>query len=204
MKNNIIIIILLIFIIISIFLNIITHFKVLDKDGMINYDKELSKIIKNKMNHGELISCTYSNSGDMNGNINSISLKKENNKYILETNYTPRHDIPLNIVEYNVEEKDLNELIDYINKYNLPSWSKLPVDNDLIALDAPTESISISYDDSKYNKSEYEVYTINFNIKVSSTGYNILKEFINKLNNLKKEKNIIREYKESEGDYQKE
>ena len=151
---------------------------------------KLKKIIKDKKDLGNLIEITYSNSGDSNGNTDFVSLDIKKMKIVTE--YRTTHSDPLKVKEYKVN--NIDKILDYINKYNIPAWNVLPIDTDIIVYDAPIKSIIFSYE--KDNKINY--YTIDFNMMIEPFGRDILNDFVKEFLLLKKKENLIKEYTKKE------
>ena len=150
----------------------------------------LKKIIKEKKDLGELIEITYSNSGDSNGNTDFVSLDLDKMKMITE--YRSMHAEPLKVKEYKVE--NINKVLEYIDKYNIPCWNTLPINMNNIALDAPIKTVTFSY--KKDDKVDY--YNIDFNMDIESFGRDILNEFVKEFLLLKTKDNLIKEYTKKE------
>ena len=96
------------------------------------------------------------------------------------------------VKEYKVN--NIDKILDYINKYNIPAWNVLPIDPDIIIFDAPIKSIIFSYE--KDNKINY--YTIDFNMMIEPFGRDILNDFVKEFLLLKKKENLIKEYTKKE------
>ena len=158
------------------------------------YEKELNKLLGEKTEHGELLSCGYSNSGDMNGNVDSAELKRqENGSLILKTQYSPSHDIPIEVKEYRADEDALDKLRTIIDEYNLSAWERLPR-SDYFALDAATKRIYMAFDDSASGGSRYESCSVDYDFMLPDKGYDILKKFTDCLFSWETEDRLIRTY----------
>jgi len=151
---------------------------------------KLKKIIKNKKDLGELLEITYSNSGDSNGNTDFVSLDIK--RMTVTTEYRTAYSDPLKVKEYRVD--NIDKILEYINNYNIPSWSILPINTDIIALDAPIKSIIFCY--KKDEKIEY--YNIDFNMAIEPFGRDVLNDFVKEFLLLKKKDNLIKEYTREE------
>lgn len=151
---------------------------------------KLKKIMKDKKDLGKLIEITYSNSGDSNGNTDFVSLDIKKMKIVTE--YRTTHLDPLKVKEYKIE--NIDKILDYIDKYNIPAWNILPIDPDIIIFDAPIKSIIFSYE--KDNKINY--YTIDFNMMIEPFGREILNDFVKEFLLLKKKENLIKDYTKKE------
>ena len=158
---------------------------------------ELDKIINSKIETGILTSIRYSRSGDMNGNIDTTTLNIKEKTII--TNYKAIHSDPLEVKKYKVSDEDINSIIDFINKYNLPAWSKLPSDPELYPLDAPSRILILEYDNSSVNGSEYESYSIDIHTMIfPKDTIKIVNDLINQMKSLIKEENLLKEYIDKE------
>lgn len=159
------------------------------------YSDELRSLINKQVPHDKLIRITYSNSGDSLGNVDVIELDITN--LVIRTKYTDSISNPVTIKEYSITEDNIKDIEEYVNKYNLIAWAGLPIDTDLIALDAPEKSIKLTYDNRSINN-EIEYYTISYNSKIPREGYPILNDLIIKLSALLNDNNLINEYQEKE------
>lgn len=146
-----------------------------------------------KRKYGHLLTVTYSNSGDMNGNIDSITL--DTNKKTIIKRYAVMHSDPIETKEYKITDEDIENVNEIIEKYKLQNLSKLPM-GDLFAYDAPTKTLTFIYDNSKIGGSSYESYNINYYMKLSKKDINHLNELTNYLSKLLKEDKLIKSYEE--------
>ena len=69
---------------------------------------------------------------------------------------------------------------------------------DLFAYDAPTRTISFTYDNSNIGGSSYETYSINYYMKLSKKQITQLNELTSYIFTLTKEENKIKEYVETD------
>lgn len=157
----------------------------------IKKEGKIDMLLKRK--YAYLLTVTYSNSGDMNGNIDSITL--DTTKKIIKKRYAAIHSDPIEVKEYKINIEAINSINKIIEKYNLPNLSKLPM-GDLFAYDAPTKTLTFTYDNSKIGGSNYETYSINYYMKLSKKDIIHLNELTNYLNSLLKKDNLIKSYKE--------
>ena len=156
---------------------------------------EIDMLFGKKNRYGKLLSVSYSNSGDMNGNIDRTSLNVE--KMLITTEYSPAHDVPTEVSEYSVTEEEVDTIEKMIKEYQLLKLSKLPM-GDLFAYDAPTTTLNFTYDNSSVGGSIYDNYSINYYMKLSKSDLNKLHKFTDYLNSLLKKENLVRSYVENE------
>ena len=90
----------------------LTAFVVIKKGCFSRYSKELNKIINKKTDSGELISISYSCSGDMLGNISSSTLTMETKLLLVKERVV--HSDPLTTATYKVSDKDVKEIKDTV------------------------------------------------------------------------------------------
>ena len=147
---------------------------------------KLKKIIKDKKDFGKLVEITYTNSGDVNGNTDFISL--DVNKMKVTVEYRSNYSEPLKVKEYKVS--NIDKILKIIDEYNLPAWKVLPINPSNIILDAAIKTIIFSYE--KDNKIEY--YNIDFNMEIEQFGKDILNEFLKEFFLLKNKDNLVKEY----------
>ncbi len=110
----------------------------------------------------------------------------------MRTEFRNYHHEPLLISEYEINDS-INNIVDKIIKYNLKAYRDLPIDTDLILLDAAIKSLTLVYNDSANNK---EYVTIDFNMKIPTTARKRLNEIVSDINALKEKSKLIREKKE--------
>lgn len=134
-----------------------------------------------KVEDNQLIEVTYSNSSDSNGNVDNISLNIT--KKIITTQYKAIHSDPLKTKTYKVSDKDINKIVSMIKDYKLINYTDLPIDTDLIAMDAPSTSLGLVYKtiDSK------EWHSISYNSKFPKGAFDKVKEVSNYLISLTKD-----------------
>ena len=171
---------------------------ILDGPGMVNETYGFKKIKNMNVEYGTLKSVRYSSSGDMNGNIDSTELKRqEDGSYIIETRFKQYYFEPMQCKEYSVSQESVNELESIIKEYNLIYWDKIDAE-DLYILDGPQSSLDFVYDESVNGGSKYKSYGFSIDKEFAEEESKIIKEFKDKLLSLINNENLIREYTESE------
>jgi len=159
------------------------------KDNKEGYSIELIKLISKEKNYDKLIKVIYSSSGDMNGNIDRITLDIKNNLLIHE--YKSIHSNPLKKEEYKVSENNVLDIEKYIEKYNFPMWKDLERREEF-ALDAPTTGILFIFDNRKINDNPYEEYYIDYEYQIPQDGREALYQLEEKLKSLKGQNNKLK------------
>ena len=159
------------------------------KDNKEGYSIELIKLISKEKNYDKLIKVIYSSSGDMNGNIDRITLDIKNNLLIYE--YKSIHSNPLKKEEYKVSENNVLDIEKYIEKYNFPMWKDLERREEF-ALDAPTTGILFIFDNRKINDNPYEEYYIDYEYQIPQDGREALYQLEEKLKSLKGQNNKLK------------
>lgn len=154
----------------------------------------LDKLLKEKVEVGELIGVSYSNSGDMLGNTDSISVDLK--EKVLKTKYANMHSDPLQVKEYKITNEDVAKIKSIVIRNNLPAFSFLEYDNTRFAYDAPTTHISLEYDNTSIGGSKYKTYGINYYYAIPDGGYELLNELVRYIRFLEKDENLIKEYLE--------
>lgn len=192
-------IILIIIILISLF---IILYKIARKnnknDNDSKYSKELQKLLKKEVNHDKLIKVSYSCSGDMNGNIDTIDIDIQ--ELILKTRYSEGVGIPVQVKEYKITKENVEKIIELIEKDNFVAWDGLPLDSEHIALDAPSKHITLTYDNSNIGLEKLKWYNISYDTQIPQDGYKLLNEFTNYIFSLKIDDNLINTYIEKDND----
>lgn len=171
---------------------------IMDGPGMVNETFGLKKIKNMDVEYGTLTSIRYSSSGDMNGNIDSTEIKRqEDGSYIIEKRFKQYYSEPLQCKEYSVSQESVNELESIIKEYNLIYWDKIDAEN-LYILDGPQSSLDFVYDESANGGSKYKSYGFSIDKEFAEEESRIIKEFKDKLLSLINSENLIREYSENE------
>ena len=156
------------------------------KENKEKYSIELIKLISKEKDYDKLIKVIYSNSGDMNGNIDRITLDIKNNLLIHE--YKSIHSNPLKKEEYKVSENNILDIEKYIEKYNFPMWKDLERREEF-ALDAPTTGMLFIFDNRKISNNPYEEYYIDYEYQIPQDGREALYQLEEKLKSLKGQNN---------------
>lgn len=165
-------------------------------DKKLNKNITLEKLYKIKTNHGELKGVSYSSGGSMLGERYEISIKYADGSLIGRKRVSGAHWIPIRVYEYEVEESALNHLKEYIDKYNLTVWDRLPYDDEMVVLDGPSHNIRLSYDDSAVGGSKYESFDISYENVIPENGREVLDDFVKLISNEFKEDKLIGTYLE--------
>ncbi|MBO4918937.1 MAG: hypothetical protein J5365_02150 [Erysipelotrichaceae bacterium] len=155
--------------------------------------EDLKKI---RSEHGELLSVSYRHGGGMNGDTFSQTIEtNKEGQVILTVNESSEHWIPLRVWEYRIEDEDVFvKLREYIDRYNLSVWKDLPFDEEHIALDAPSSSIGLIFNDEEYGGRKREYCTISYENIVPDGGYDVLNGFVSLIGSYAKNENLIRTY----------
>lgn len=163
---------------------------IMDGPDMVNENPELRKLINTKIEHGEYEKISYSSSGDMNGNVDEMTLDIANRKLI--TRYAAIHSDPIEVVEYEIPQEEIDKIIAKIDEYNFVAWSTLEKNEELIALDAATTYMTITCN----NKSGKEWYQIYYDSKFPDDGWSIFSNFSRDFFDLVNKGEKINSYKE--------
>lgn len=175
---------------------IISIFVIYDiKNSSGDYSKSLNRIINRKVKYDKLMEISYSNSGNMRGNVENLVIDVSEN--IIKYRYSEGFDIPVLVTEYSISDEEINKLNELIKKYNFPAWSNLPR-SDLIVYDAPSKSINLSYDNSRIGGHSYVDYDIDYDTKIPSDGFILLHEFTDYMFSLLNDEYYINSYTEIE------
>ncbi|MBR3117385.1 MAG: hypothetical protein IKF36_05915 [Bacilli bacterium] len=188
MKKRIIIIIGVVVICVSVLILILCNY---NSSG---YSKELKELIDTKVERDELTSITCSKELD-ESKIDSIEIDVKElsiKKYKGDSN-------SVTVDEYKITDSDVKKLKKYIDEYNLPAWTNLPVD-DIEVINEDKESIILKYDNSKVNDHPFEFYIIDINKGTKKEYYNIVIKFKDKIESLMNEDNKVKTYNEKNGE----
>ena len=178
---------------VSIIISIFVIYDIRNSSG--DYSKSLNRIINRKVKYDKLEEISYSNSGNMRGNVENLVI--DISSHVIRYRYSEGFDIPVLVTEYSISDEDINNLNEMIKKYNFPAWSNLDR-SDMIVYDASSKSISLSYDNAKIGGSNYVDYDIDYDTKIPSDGFILLNEFTDYMYSLMKEDNLINTYTEKD------
>ena len=165
-----------------------------DKES--KYSKELEKILKEKVEVDRLLSATYSNSGDMLGNLDSVTLDAKELKVV--SRYADMHSDPIQVKEYRITKEDVNKIDKMVKDDNLLALSNLEIDENKFAYDAPSRVLIFDYDNSAIGGGRYESYNINYIYAIPDDGYPLINTVKDYILSLCKEDNLVKEYMEED------
>ena len=147
------------------------------------YSKELLLLINQERRYDKLLEISYSCSGDMNGNVDKITLDVDNKTITHE--YKAIHSDPLKVRKNKVSEKNIKQLKKQIYKYNFPLWKDLE-DSEFVALDAPSCTLTFTYDNSSLGGPKTEWYSVDLDKEIPKDGRGAINHFIDSLLKLSK------------------
>ena len=147
-----------------------------DKDGKLKNGVTLSEIQRIDSKHGELIAASYHCGGGMNGDTFNADIERTDDGPVLTVRESGMYCFPLIVRKYTVPEEILTKLRAFSDEYNLPVWEKLPY-SDEQALDAPTASVSVVFNDRELGGGRYESYRVSFEQIDPKGGEKVLAEF---------------------------
>ena len=153
----------------------------------------MDMVLNKKNKFGNLISVSYSRSGDMNGNVDSTTLDVK--KMLVITRYAVMHSDPIEVKEYEVTEEEVSNISNMIDEMKLLKLSDLPM-GDVFAYDAATTVLSFTYDNSSVGGTSFDNYSINYYMKLTNKDLDKLHKFTDYLNSLVKEEKLVKSYKE--------
>ena len=143
----------------------------------------LKELKKRVIDLGDLIRVSYTSSGGMMGEYYNQELNFQKNE--MEITNQDWHHGPKTRIFYKVDEKEVQEIKKILIENNFRAWSEIAIDTSMIAMDAPSSSMGLSF--------EKGYATINRNIYMSDEERKIYSDVRQKINNLVKEENIIKE-----------
>lgn len=147
---------------------------------------------------GPLIGASYSNSGNMLGNLYRLETEiDEDGVFIVRETDSPQHDVRATIKEYRAPEGLLDRIEGIAEEAGMKGWDDLPM-SEFFPLDASTPTITLIYENRDPN--EY------FPIRITFTKYEELPEggddafhaVVDELSTCMTDENLIREYLEPE------
>lgn len=181
----------IIFIVILLLIIGLIIFKLTKKENKSPYSKDLQNLINKKVEDVEISIVEYSNSGNSNGNIDSMEFDLD--KKTIKTRFTYAIWEPITVKEYKLLDEDIIKIKEFIKKYNFLGWDKLPLDEELITLDDSSQVFVF-----RAYKPTYNSYSISYDNKIPDDGYPLLDEFREYLTSLLIDENKIKEYIEKE------
>ena len=146
----------------------------------------LKEIKKYKVDCGELLSLSFNSHGSMMGGFYTRRVDFKEKTYVISNQ--ANHAADIETVGYKVNDEDLDKIKKIVEEANLPIWSKIKIDNTLIAYDAPTSSISLIYEDHTFN--------IDSLVYKDEDELNIIRELNEILSSLEKEDKKFEDKKE--------
>ena len=132
------------------------------------------------MKLGELIFVSASYGGGMEGGSEDATLELDGERGTITFTETLSNGAPAVVRSYDVPADKVSDMKKYVSDYNLAAWSELP-ESELEALDRPTQSISLGYDNSSKGGSSFEIYTVSFDDQLPPSGTGILNGVLEKL-----------------------
>lgn len=154
--------------------------------------KELQGV---EVSHGPLTGVNYSHGGGMQGDTNLIELYRDSDgRAMIKTTSAAEHSFSLIVREYSADEQLFDALRERIDRDNLSVWEDLPFDEEFIALDAPSTSIGMYFDDSGTGGSRRNSCWISYDNVIPEGGYQILNEFVGILQSGIREENLCDTY----------
>lgn len=146
-------------------------------------DITVSRLQEYEVRHGDLLRVSYSTGGGMEGETHSETLAfDESGSLIFAVQSSPSHSIPVRVRTYAIADADImTKLRKYIDTYNLSVWEKLPFDDEMIALDAPSTDIALVFDDTAYGGNSYHTCRISFDNVIPEGGWDILNGLVSLL-----------------------
>lgn len=96
-----------------------------------------------------LVSCTYVSSGGMEGGHVYLKLSREGDSWVLQREKQDNHMEEEKVERYAVPESAARGLEEFFSWHDCENWKNLSVNEDMIALDAPTDSISFELADGR-------------------------------------------------------
>ena len=158
------------------------------KDKKSKYSNDLRKLLNNKIEYEKLLTVSYSNSGNMIGNIYEIDI--DLSEKIIKEQSSLENGMPITVVEYKMTDENVNDIEAIVRKYNFIGWKDLPLDEENIVLDDSTVNLSFKAIDSN---NKYQFTSISYDSKIPEDGYPLLKEYTDYIFSLLNDENKIKE-----------
>lgn len=148
----------------------------------------LEELKRRRLSWGELTSISFDTSGGMEGcyyhkEVDFINLK-------LTLVDRPHHNAEQRRKVYSANKEIIDKIKKLINENNMSAWKEIPCDRSLIAMDAPTSSFTIRFEDGSVNISTL--------INMDDEERAIYMEVLDLVNSLKDEKKLISDEEDKE------
>jgi len=127
----------------------------------------LEELINTKKTDEKIEALTYSGGGGMQGGHFSTRLSFKDKE--LTTTNKQFHYTPTTVAKYSVSDEKLNEIREYIEKYNFPAWSEIREDESLRPTDISVTVLSLCYPSYSYSIS----FITNFNKEESDIFFKL-------------------------------
>ena len=127
----------------------------------------LEELINKKITDEKIEALTYSGGGGMLGGHFSTRLSFKDKE--LTTTNQEFHYTPTIIRKYSVSDEQLNEIREYIEKYNFPAWSEIREDETMRPTDISVTVLSLCYPSYSYSIS----FITNFNKEESDIFFKL-------------------------------
>ena len=163
-----------------------------DSNHKFRKDVTLKELQSVEVSHGPLTGVQYSHGGGMQGDTNLIELYRDSDgRAVIKTSHAAEHSFSLIEKEYTADEQLFDALRERIDRNNLSVWEDLPFDEEHIALDGPSTSIGMYFDDSETGGYRREYCRISYDNVIPEGGYEILNEFVETLRAGIHEENLL-------------
>ena len=164
---------------------------------LFNKKKEITvaDLQKVKVDYDRLLEVSFNIMGGMEDTHQKRYLTLEEGVPVYIEEITSDRSLPIRVKKYSVEDETIfDRMSAYIREYNLPAWSELPFDEEMIALDAPGTYIYLLYDNSAIGGYQRTSFTIDYDDKIPEEGYPILQKLREDLLSNKDESRLIETY----------
>ena len=93
-----------------------------DADGKLKKDVKIEELLKIEAEHGKLVSVSFSRGGSMNGETFYMSVFEEEGQLLFERSSSSQLSFPIRVWKYQIDTDALDQLRNYIDRYNLSVW----------------------------------------------------------------------------------
>ena len=110
---------------------------------------KLKELLDNKIEEEKITSLSYSGGGGMQGGHFSVNLYFDKNELVYVNQQF--HYTPTITKTYSVTNEKLNEIRDFIEKYNFPAWSEIATNEAMRPTDISVTNLYLRYPDRTYD-----------------------------------------------------
>ena len=147
--------------------------------------------------YGKLRSVTYSDSGDMLGNLYTVeAYRADDGSTVVTVREAKMHSDPIEVGEYRADDDLLDQVSAVIDRAGMKEWGELPP-SEFIAYDAPTESLRAELESADPDDRWPKRFSYTFNDELPEGGAEAIREIYQLMMANTGQDRLIRSYTEN-------